>query len=78
MIQATKLCCHGNRRVWVDRWGGLVRVRLSEARKRPDELVLQCALCERVAYVIDHLAPYFQTDNRCRLHTRQTPEEGER
>lgn len=68
MISRTELHCHGNRRVWVDGANGLVRVRLSEARKRPDDLVLQCALCERVAFVLDDFAPYYQTENRCRMH----------
>lgn len=68
MIPATELSCHGNKRVWVSQNNGNVQMRLSDARKLPDDLVMQCALCERPADVLDHLAPYYQTGNRCWLH----------
>jgi len=61
---------HGLRRVWVVRDDGNHRVTLAEARRNGDT-VYTCALCDRLAKTLDHLAPYCQQTNRCKWHKNE-------
>lgn len=47
--------------------GNPVMMLLEEARAR-GELILQCAVCEERAVLIDHHYPYFLAGNRCYRH----------
>ena len=60
----------GRSLVWILTASGPRQITLAEARRAKED-VLQCALCDNPAWVLDHLAGYHKEENRCRACARK-------